>query len=164
MRDHADLHGSIENRAVRNCDIGAMDQCKDIWMNDAHNNCTFVTAIVKKRLDRIFRAACIIHGLCYSAFDTKRFDCDIWFYQNMWETCGKLSGDRRNCELAATVIYRTVKPFGWYYFKKSQKWIQIRCTAEVSGIFKVNPKIEGSGKGSGRFGSGLVSGFGSGSA
>ena len=153
------LPGLVENIAVKDCDIGDMDQCKDKWL-DEHNNCTFPIAVIKKKLDSAFHAACAMHDLCYSAFDTNRFDCDLWFYRNMRQTCKLKRGlfSRLGCEGAALVAYTAVSLAGGPYFKDGREWARVNCTAESSGNFK-----EGSGKGSGGFGSGLVSGIGSGS-
>ena len=158
------LPGLIENIAVKVCDIGAMDQCKEKWV-DAHNNCTFSIAAIKERLDRAFHAACAMHDLCYSAFDTERSDCDIWFYRNMKLICDLLypgffkSLKRGACKVAAFGVYTAVAIAGRPYFNEGQEWAQVNCTAETS---EVDPKVEGSG-GNGGIGSGSMSGSGSGS-
>ena len=149
------LPGLTENIAVKVCDIGAMDQCKDKWVNE-HNNCTFPIAVIKKKLDRAFHAACAMHDLCYTAFDTNQFDCDIWFYRNMRQTCKLKSGffSRLACEGVALAAYTAVALAGGPYFEDGREWARVNCTAaEIS--------VEESG--SGGFGSGLSSGFGSGS-
>ena len=156
------LPGLIENIAVKVCDIGTMDKCKDKWL-DEHNNCTFPIGFIKKKLDRAFHAACAMHDLCYSAFNTTRSDCDIWFYRNMKHTCdlvypGFFNFIKRDvCKAAAFAVYKAVVLAGRPYFKDGQDWARANCTAETSG--KVDPKVEGSG--SGGIGSGSMSGSGS---
>ena len=105
--------------------------------------------------------ACVMHDLCYLAFNTTRSDCDDWFYRNMRQTCKLQSGffSRLACQAAALAAYTTVVLAGGIYFEDGKEWAQVNCIAETS-VEKSGSGGFGSGIGSG-LGSGLASGFGS---
>ena len=148
------IQGSVLDTALKECDIGPMDQCKDKWKSK-QNNCSVPLSILKQILDRVFHPACTLHDLCYLSLNADRGDCDKWFHHNMKQICSMKKVTYIACRGTAYIMHKAVRGFGSPFFNNGQDWANENCTnLEIPGTTK-SPIIEGSGSAI-QSGSGIV--------
>ena len=153
------LQESVLDKAIKECDIGPMDQCKDKWL-EKNNNCSVKVIVLKQILDHVFHPACTLHDLCYGSLNASRDDCDKWFFHNLKQICSIKKLTRIFCEGTIRAMHKAVRWFGKKFFKEGQAWAKENCTSsETLPVSPPKSSIEGSGsKGGGFSGSGIQSG------
>ena len=127
-----EIQGSVLDIALKNCDIGPMEQCKDKWKNKP-NKCSVPVPGLKQILDRVFHHACTLHDLCYLSLNADRSDCDKWFYHNLKQIClTKRPWYRRlACRITAYKMYKAVALVGSSHFDDAQDWADENCSTNL---------------------------------